>query len=140
MKDKFFLDTNIILYSFDKKDMRKKQIASDLIQKGLVNGLGRLSFQVIQEFINVSTKGKILTLKPEDILLYIQEILIPQCNIRPDIDFIIQSLHLKNHYNYSFYDSMILCAALAQDCSIIYSEDLHSGHKIKGLVIQNPFV
>ena len=94
MKDKFFLDTNIILYSFDKKDMRKKQIASDLIQKGLVDGLGRLSFQVIQEFINVSTKGKILTLKPEDILLYIQEILIPQCNIRPDIDFIIQSLHL----------------------------------------------
>lgn len=140
MKDKFFLDTNIILYSFDKKDMRKKQIASDLIQKGLVDGLGRLSFQVIQEFINVSTKGKILTLKPEDILLYIQEILIPQCNIRPDIDFIIQSLHLKNQYNYSFYDSMILCAALAQDCSIIYSEDLHADHKIKGLVIQNPFV
>lgn len=63
MKDKFLLDTNIILYSFDKKDMRKKQIASDLIQKGLVDGLGRLSFQVIQEFYKCIYKRQDINVK-----------------------------------------------------------------------------
>lgn len=140
MKDRYFLDTNIILYSFDADNKKKRKTAIDLIQKGLVESRGRVSFQVIQEFINVASKPHILDLKPEDIIEYIRAVLIPQCDLPPTIDHLVEAIQIKQKFKYSFYDSLIITAAMAQECSILYSEDLHYGHSINGLKIMNPFI
>lgn len=140
MKDRYFLDTNIVLYTFDHKDLRKKKIASDLIQNGLIYSISRVSFQVIQEFMNVTTRSGILELKPEDVIQYTSEILIPQCDMRPTFELLFEALHIQRIFKYSFYDSLIISAAIEQQCRILYSEDLHHHHKLKGLEIVNPFV
>ena len=54
MKDRFFLDTNIIVYIFDKHSKQKNQIAQELLKEALQSGTGVISFQVIQEFCNVA--------------------------------------------------------------------------------------
>jgi predicted nucleic acid-binding protein len=53
MKDKFFIDTNIFVYSFDLHNSDKKTISENLI-KAALKGNGVISFQVIQEFLNVA--------------------------------------------------------------------------------------
>ncbi len=139
MKGRYFLDTNIILYSFDSSNKRKQKIAAGLIQNGLERRTGRVSFQVIQEFMNVAGKPDIMGMKTEDIILFSREILIPQCEMRTSFDLLLDALQIKFRTGYSFYDSLIIAAALIQECSILYSEDLHNSHKFNGLQIVDPF-
>jgi predicted nucleic acid-binding protein len=53
---------------------------------------------------------------------------------------IIGACNLADQYGFSFYDSLIIAAALECDCNMLYSEDLHDGQLIEGkLTIKNPF-
>ena len=56
MSDRFFIDTNIFVYTFDHVNNNKKAIARSLIQNALSSGEGVISYQVIQEFLNVATR------------------------------------------------------------------------------------
>ena len=55
MSAKYFIDTNIFVYSFDIGQPLKKERALALIRDALETGLGIISTQVIQEFMNVAT-------------------------------------------------------------------------------------
>jgi len=57
MPDKFFLDTNIIIYSFDSNDPLKQLISQQLIKNALSHKIGIISYQVIQEFLNVAVQS-----------------------------------------------------------------------------------
>jgi predicted nucleic acid-binding protein len=39
----------------------------------------------------------------------------------------------------SFWDALIVQAALDANCRVLYSEDFQSGRTIRGLRIRNPF-
>jgi len=56
MRDKYFLDTNIFVYSFDSSNPKKQKVAKSLIKQALKKQVSCISSQVIQEFINVATK------------------------------------------------------------------------------------
>ena len=56
MKDKFFIDTNIFIYSIDIANSKKQNRSKELIQEGILNDRGVISFQVVQEFINSAKK------------------------------------------------------------------------------------
>jgi len=55
-KDNFFLDTNVIIYLFDKTQPRKQEISKNLLKEALVSNRGYVSFQVIQEFCNAALR------------------------------------------------------------------------------------
>lgn len=55
MSDRLFIDTNIFVYSFDSRESDKQQKAKELIMEALSTQKGVVSFQVIQEFVNVAT-------------------------------------------------------------------------------------
>ena len=139
MNDRFFLDTNVIVYSFDNHSKAKRDKARDLIAEALSSGNGIISFQVVQEFLNIATSKfkKPLTIK--DTREYMEEILLPLCTIFPGNDFYLNSLEIEERTGYSFYDSMIVQAALEGECRILYSEDMQDGFKLFDLTIQNPF-
>ena len=50
-----------------------------------------------------------------------------------------RGLRLHGQFGFSFYDSLIVAAALEAGCSRLYSEDLHHGQQVERLTIQNPF-
>ena len=56
-----------------------------------------------------------------------------------DIETHELGLDIAERYLYSFYDSLIIAAALRSGCSILYSQDLHDGQLIAQLVLRNPF-
>lgn len=140
MSDKFFIDTNVFIYSFDDRHPEKKVRALSLIADALQTGKGMTSWQVIQEFLNVSTRKFLIPLKPEDAKIYLQKILHPLCQIFPDLDLYSWALDIFEKTGYSFYDSLIVAGAQRGGCDILYSEDLHSGQQVNGVKIVNPFL
>ena len=143
MKDKiFFLDTNIFIYALSDINhtqglLNKFEVADSLIKSALATGHGVISFQVVQEFLNTCCK---LKLNEESSKKVLQKILQPlwKINSNPELYYKAQSLHKKTRF--SFYDSLIISAALQSNAKILYSEDMHSGFKIDGLTILNPFL
>ncbi len=71
---------------------------------------------------------------------WLDTILGPLCEVYPSMDFYKQALILKHDIGCSIYDSLIIQAAVQEQCSILYSEDLQHGRIISGVKIQNPFI
>jgi len=140
MKDKYFLDTNIIIYSFDQANAVKQQKAHQLIKTALIENKGCISYQVIQEFLTVATKKFAAPLSALDCQRYLDSVLQPLCQIFANIDLYHRALDLMQRWHYSFYDSLILAAAIQTECKILYSEDLHHRQLFKSLTIVNPFL
>ncbi len=140
MSDKFFLDTNVIVYSFDSRVPDKQNAARQLILDALTHQNGCISYQVIQEFYNVATRKFETPLSPGDCKIYLGDVLAPLCKIFPSVEFYSHGLQVADQWKYSFYDSLIITAALHANCEILYSEDLQHGQVINNLKIINPFL
>ncbi len=137
--DKFFIDTNIFVYCFDDRQPDKKVRALALISEALQSGNGLISWQVMQEFLNVSTGKFQVPLKPEDANVYLQKVLHPLCHVFPDLDVYGAALDILKKTNYSFYDALIIAGALRGGCVILYSEDLNPGQQVDSVKVVNPF-
>jgi predicted nucleic acid-binding protein len=139
MSAKYFIDTNIFVYSFDNRQAEKKQRAQVLIQQALETGSGIISTQVIQEFLNVATQKFAAPLTIEDGRTYLRLVLNPLCQIYPNLLLYENCLDIQAETKYSFYDSLILSAAIQGGCDILYSEDLQAGQQVREVKITNPF-
>ncbi len=137
MSVEHFLDTNVFVYLFDETNDRKRERAERLVQQALVNETGCISYQVVQETINVITRK--LNATPERAGQILDDTLIPLWRVNPTRTFYQRGLDLQTRYRFSFYDSLIVAAALEAGCHTLYSEDLKHGQQIEGLTITNPF-
>lgn len=140
MSDKFFLDTNIFVYSFDQKNKQKQKKAEKLIVRALEGHQGIISTQVVQEFFNVATRKFQQPLRVHDCLSYLETVLTPLCDVFPSMLLYQQGLRIQGETGYSFYDSLIIGAALSGQSRILYSEDLQNDQKIGSLKIVDPFL
>jgi len=139
MKDRFFLDTNIFIYTFDDKSSFKKKIATQLVADALGSGAGIISYQVIQEFLNVCRKKFEKPMDVRDQFRYLDLVLSPMCEVYPSIEFYRRGIELSQRYGFSFYDSLILAAAIVSGCNTLYSEDMQHFQQIENVTIKNPF-
>lgn len=140
MSDKYFIDTNVFVYSFDQSQRTKRERSLQLIQSGLQTGLGIISTQVIQEFLNMATRRFAVPMKPEDSRAYLRLVLNPLCQVYPDLSLFESSLDLQTETGYSFYDSLILSAAILSGCNFLFTEDMQDGQAIHGVLIKNPYI
>lgn len=136
---RFFLDTNILIYSFDDTSPLRKAKARKLIEVALTTGLGVVSYQVIQEFLNVATTKFATPLSVPDCRAYLEQVLVPLWRISPTPDLCQQALDIQSTSGYGFYDSLIVAAALAAGCCTLYSEDLQHGRRFGSLTVVDPF-
>ncbi len=140
MPDRFFLDTNVFVYSFLREDIEKQSRAARLIEQALTTGEGVISWQVVQELLNVATRKFARPLSRSDAQEYLNLILDPLCRIYPSIDLYNSALEIADRWQYGFYDSLIIAAALEANCTILMTEDLQHGQTIRELAIVNPFL
>lgn len=138
-KDNYFIDTNIIVYLFDKESIEKQKTSKQIIKHALERGTGTVSFQVIQEFCNVALKKFKKPLKPEDCKQFINKFLYPICGIFPGTELYNYALDIKENSGLSFYDSLVIACAYMSKCKVLYSEDLQDGQTVMGIKILNPF-
>ncbi len=138
-KDKYFIDTNLLVYLFSNKEPFKQAIAREIFNNAHITGKGMISYQVIQEFCHVALKKFEKPLSLEDCKIFINAFLFPLCTVYPGNEIFNTALEIKLETHFSFYDSLILAAAFADNCKVIYSEDLNPGQKVRDVIVINPF-
>lgn len=136
---RFFLDTNILVYSFDPSVPDKQQGAQRLIQLALQTQLGVISTQVVQEFLNLALRKFSQPMTAADARTYLRVVLLPLCRHYPSIDFYDHALLLAEETGYAWYDALVVTAAVEADCATLFTEDMQDGHRVHGMTILNPF-
>ena len=71
---------------------------------------------------------------------YLDHVLTPLLSVSASTHLYHRGLSIQDRYHYSFYDSLIIAAALEAGCTRLLTEDLQEGQKIETLTIENPFV
>lgn len=134
-----FLDTNILVYAVDPSHQTKHTLARDLLSEASTLQTGVISYQVVQEGLNLLTGKFARVVKPADAQALLQQVWWPMMKVMPSSALFEKSLEIKERYRFSFYDSLIIAAALLAGCKRLLSEDLQHGQVIDGLKIVNPF-
>jgi predicted nucleic acid-binding protein len=140
MSGRFFLDTNVFVYSFDRKAVDKSRRATQLIRSALETRKGIISYQVVQEFFNVALQRFTPSMKSDEAEQYFSTIFRPLLGIHSSQSLYLEALHLQARYRLSWYDSLIVSSALQAQCDVLMTEDLQHGQRFGDLLIENPFL
>ena len=134
MSDKITLDSNILIYAFADQDDFHKSIAKEIISKCNI-----ISLQAVNETAYVLLrKFKFPIEQIEQVVQFLKEQFIVSNLTLSTLD---QTITLSKKYNFSFWDGMMIAAALENHCTIIYTEDLTHNQLIENrLKIINPFI
>ena len=132
-----FFDTNLLVYADAADEPAKQHRAIQLIKTHRAAGTAVLSTQVLQEYVNVALRKLRLPtpLIRERLSLYARFDLVPAT---PELIEGALAIHVL--HSISFYDALILQAAIASGCSVLLTEDMQHDASIAGVRIVNPFV
>ncbi|MDD5673573.1 MAG: PIN domain-containing protein [Chitinivibrionales bacterium] len=130
-----FFDTNILIYATNDGDVTKKKRAETVLRAHAENGM--VSIQVLNEFLNVLLKKQ--KLSRSEALAHCERM-----RRAFDICALDAAVHEKGiallaRHRMGVWDSMILAAAVVNDCDVLFSEDFTAGQRFEGCRIVNPF-
>lgn len=134
--DKVTLDTNILVYAFDRSEGQKHQIAQNLLW--LSQGKGALLTAIaLGEFFWVLDRKAIVP--PRQSRQYLSDLgrLFPVSTY--DVDTLLRASTYIANLKLSFWDAVLLSNAEENGCTICFSEDMHDGLKAGNIVVRNPF-
>lgn len=133
-----FVDTNVLLYSFDTSAGPKRDRALALVGDLWRRGNGCISVQVLQEFYVNATRKLSMPLErttAERIVVSLSRWEVHA----PTAEDVISAIALHAQVQLSFWDAMILTSASKLGCRVLYSEDLNAGQRVAGVEVINPF-
>jgi len=133
-----FLDTNILLYSHDETDARKRTISRHLVSELARTSAFVVSLQVLNEYYRVATS------KPgqqERRSIYRDNVrrFRLACTAPFDTSVIEAAWDLQDITNYHWWDLLIIASASKAGCRYLLTEDMHHGQEFGDLTLVNPF-
>jgi predicted nucleic acid-binding protein len=139
MRDKCFVDTNILVYAHDRSAGVKHQRAQELLVQLWDSSGGVLSTQVLQELcINLRRKAG-NPLHVEEVRRLIREYSTWEI-VTNTSESVLKALDIEARYKTSFWDALILQAAEDAGATILYSEDLSAGQRYGAIQVVNPLM
>jgi predicted nucleic acid-binding protein len=131
-----FVDTNVLVYAEDGREPARRDIAVRVLNELWSLGRGVLSTQVLQEFYNAGTRK--LRMPPA-----VARGIVAQYAEWPVVEttaqLIVSASILHERHGFSFWDAMVVEAALLSGATTLLSEDLQDGRRIGALTIRDPF-
>jgi predicted nucleic acid-binding protein len=134
-----FLDSNVLIYTIDAAHPEKRATAKAIVADSIARQAAVISFQVVQETLQVITRKFRVILKDADAAQFLADVLVPLWKVQPSPALYEKALEVQSGQKLSFYDSLVVAAALEAGCKRLLSEDLQHGQRIGGLRIENPF-
>ena len=141
MSDRVFVDTNVLVYCFDRGEPEKRARALEVLNELKEPSKGKqlvLSTQVIQElYVTLTRKLKpsMSELDAERVVAKLAELPI----VPIDRAMVLSAIGTSRRYQLSFWDSLILQAAFTSGCRRVLTEDLQDGFELEGVIVENPF-
>src|SRR5579863_8793941 len=120
MNDRFFLDTNVFVYSFDARAPLKARRARQLIRRAVETRKGIVSYQVAQEFFNVALRRFAQPMTVAEAEQYLATVFRPLLAVHSSPALYGEALRLSDRYRLSWYDALILAGAMEAECSVLY--------------------
>src|SRR5713226_4933190 len=139
MSARFFLDTNIFVYSFDASSPKKAAQAKKLIRGAIETRSGIVSYQVVQEFFSVALRRFAKPMSGADAEQYLSTTFRPLLSVHSSIALYGEALQVGAMFRLPWYDSLIVASAIEGQCDVLFSEDFQDGQQIGGVTISNPF-
>jgi predicted nucleic acid-binding protein len=139
MSGRFFLDTNIFVYSFDASSPKKTAQAKKLIRRAIETHSGIVSYQVVQEFFNVALRRFAKPMSSVDAEQYLSTTFRPLLSVHSSMALYGEALRVGARFRLPWYDSLIVASAIEGQCDVLFSEDFQDGQRIGNLAISNPF-
>lgn len=136
----FFLDTNVLVYLFDHDAPEKQAIARRLLDEAMTSRRGTISTQVVQEFVHLALRKFRQPMALSECREYLQTVLLPLCQHFPSISTYDRAVLVLQETGYTFYDALIVTAAIESGCRVLYTEDLPHDRVVQSVRIMNPFL
>jgi predicted nucleic acid-binding protein len=136
MKERSFLDTNVLVYTDDADAPDKQATSLSLLRDAWQTGNAVLSTQVLQEYFAAVTRklGVDAALARRKVELFGRMEILSTGH-----DDVLRAIDLHRLHGFSIWDALIVAMALKAQCRVLYSEDMQHGRVIDGLRIANPF-
>jgi predicted nucleic acid-binding protein len=134
-----FVDTNIVVYAYDRTAGSKFERARELMEKLWDTGEGVLSIQVLEEFyVTVTAKipNRLKSREARQIISDLSTWTVAVLEIRD----VLAGSEIAERYGLSFWDGLILAAAHKEEAATLWSEDLNHGQKYGEITAYNPFL
>jgi predicted nucleic acid-binding protein len=138
MSDRVFVDTNVLVYAFDRPSGAKHDMARELVRGLWESATGVLSTQVLQEFAVYLRRKVVRPLSTNETRDVLQEYM-GWTIIVNTAQSTLRALEIEERYKISFWDALVIQAAEAAGAEIIYTEDLSDGQSYGGVRAVNPF-
>ena len=137
-EDRIFLDTNVLVYAHDISAVAKHKIAQKIVFDLWNSNSGVLSTQVLQELF-VTLTGKIPKPIKTKLAKEIVSALLKWEIVVNNGESILSAIEIQSQHHFSFWDSLIIEAAIRGGATLLLSEDLPDGQIVEGIRIKNPF-
>ena len=133
-----FVDTNVLAYAHDRSDATKQAIARAVLAELWERRTGALSTQVLQEFHVVATHKFAPPMSRSEARQLVDAYSAWQV-VHVDVPLILAASLLEERHTVSFWDALIVEAARRAGATHLLTEDLQSGRRLAGMLIENPF-
>lgn len=132
-----FFDTNVLVYAFGRQDAVKRDLARALIEEATADESFVLSTQVLAEFYSTAVRTNVMgpTQARDLVRVWAEHDTVPHT-----ADLVLRGISLHQQHSLSFWDAMIVQAALDARCDVLLTEDLQHGRRFGNLEVANPFL
>jgi predicted nucleic acid-binding protein len=134
-----FVDTNVLVYAFDKSHSAKQRAAQRLLNELIEQDRLRVSTQVLQELYVTLTRKAARRCSSEEALAVVEDLAAWPLMV-VDYAAIRAAVRLSDQATLSFWDALVVVAAARSGAAVLYTEDLNDGQEILGVRVSNPFV
>lgn len=135
---RYFLDTNILVYAYDRTAGRKHDLAAQLVEACWEYENGCLSIQVLQEFFVIVTRKIAAPLEPRLARQIVADLAVWRLHA-PQASDLLQAIDLQQSYQLNFWDAQVVQSAASLLCRQLLSEDLNHGQIYGEVQVINPF-
>jgi predicted nucleic acid-binding protein len=134
-----FVDSNVLVYAHDLSETARRPVAQELLDELWRDRSGVVSTQVLSEFYVVATRK----FDPPLSRRAAREVVAAYGAwpvVQVDVALILAASALEERHTLSFWDALIIEAASRSGARRVVSEDLQGGRRIRGVLIENPFL
>ncbi len=134
----FLLDTNVLVYAWDSRDLRKQAIARELIRRA-IRGEGIVAQHILGEFASVMLHKMRPAASPSHLLSALDSL--SEIRLAPArAGLVRRAVEASQTYGIHLFDGLVVASAQHAGCERIYSEDLNHGQVYFGAELVNPFL
>jgi len=134
--ERFFVDTNVLLYSLDPADAVKRELAHAWLMALWNHNAGQLSWQVIHEFYSNAVRklGIGIPRVRAEVESFVQ-----WQPVGYGLGIVQRAWYWMDKAGLHYWDSLILASAETAGCAYLLSEDFQAGQRFGGITVVNPF-